>query len=129
MKIASLFLFGLLTATAAFGQPPIADEKIQIGEWELPYLFTDLDAVALDNFEARINMAMELNPALMIVPASSEISINVDQSTQKMVVAVNGQEKHTWKVSTGKNGPGMRTPPFKSAKLGEVNSRRISRTF
>jgi hypothetical protein len=48
-------------------------------------------------------------PALLLTaalsqPASAEVSISVDKSSQRMTVEVDGQKRYTWPVSTGTNG-------------------------
>ena len=56
-----------------------------------------------------------LIPALALVavaptmrPAQADVLIQVDQSTQRMSVAVDGERRYDWRVSTGR--PGFDTP-------------------
>jgi lipoprotein-anchoring transpeptidase ErfK/SrfK len=41
---------------------------------------------------------------LATVPAGAEVVVNVDKSTQRMTVTVDGAERYTWAVSTGTGG-------------------------
>jgi hypothetical protein len=44
----------------------------------------------------------------LAAPAQADILINIDKSSQQMSVAVDGQQRYTWPVSTGR--PGYDTP-------------------
>ncbi len=43
-------------------------------------------------------------PYAVTVPAAAGVVINVDKSTQRMTVTVDGAERYTWPVSTGLAG-------------------------
>ncbi len=45
---------------------------------------------------------------LFSLPARADILIRVDKTTQRMTVSVDGQQRYTWPVSTGR--PGYDTP-------------------
>jgi hypothetical protein len=64
-------------------------------------------------------MALTLCPFAAVQPARAELSINVDKSSQRMTVALNGEQMFVWPVSTG--APGYDTPsgtftPFRMEK-------------
>jgi hypothetical protein len=42
--------------------------------------------------------------ASVLPPAHAKLLIKVDQANQRMIVAVNGEQRFSWPVSTGKNG-------------------------
>jgi lipoprotein-anchoring transpeptidase ErfK/SrfK len=41
---------------------------------------------------------------LVTAPAAAEVVVNVDKSTQRMTVTVDGAERYAWAVSTGTGG-------------------------
>src|SRR6476646_4727588 len=52
-------------------------------------------------------------------PARANIMITIDKSAQKMTVTVNGQDRYTWPVSTGRSGydtPSGEFQPFRMEK-------------
>ena len=55
----------------------------------------------------------------MAQPASANIMIVIDKSAQKMTVIVNGEDRYTWPVSTGRSGydtPNGDFQPFRMEK-------------
>lgn len=42
-----------------------------------------------------------LGGIILAGPAGAEVSIVIDKTTQRMTVSVNGQQRHSWPVSTG----------------------------
>jgi lipoprotein-anchoring transpeptidase ErfK/SrfK len=59
-------------------------------------------------------------PLATTAPAAAEVVINVDKSTQRMTVTVDGAERYTWPVSTGLAGG----PP-----AGTYRPERLERTW
>ena len=52
-------------------------------------------------------------------PARANIMITIDKSAQKMTVTVNGEDRYTWPVSTGRSGydtPSGEFQPFRMEK-------------
>ena len=47
-------------------------------------------------------------PVLLAVSAQASILVNIDKNTQRMTVAVDGETRYVWPVSTGR--PGYDTP-------------------
>jgi L,D-transpeptidase catalytic domain len=47
-------------------------------------------------------------PVLLAAPAQAAILVNIDKNTQRMTVAVDGETRYVWPVSTGR--PGYDTP-------------------
>jgi hypothetical protein len=81
-----------------------------------------LGGSGLECWSMRINRliaSLTAIAALMLAPAArAELLINVDKSSQRMTVSVDGNQLYTWPVSTG--GPGYDTPsgtfkPFRKA--------------
>jgi lipoprotein-anchoring transpeptidase ErfK/SrfK len=54
------------------------------------------------------------------VQDGSEILINIDKSTQQMTVFVDGIEKYTWPVSTGKRGYSTPSGTFTATSMNEI---------
>jgi hypothetical protein len=54
------------------------------------------------------------------IPASAEIVIAINKSKQRMIVLVDGVEKHAWKVSTGTGG---------APKTGTYQPQRLEKTW
>jgi lipoprotein-anchoring transpeptidase ErfK/SrfK len=54
------------------------------------------------------------------VQAGSEILINIDKSTQQMTVFVDGMEKYTWPVSTGKRGYSTPSGNYSATSMNEI---------
>jgi lipoprotein-anchoring transpeptidase ErfK/SrfK len=52
--------------------------------------------------------------------AGSQILINIDKSRQQMTVLVNGMEKYSWQVSTGKYGYSTPSGTFTPTSMNEV---------
>jgi hypothetical protein len=54
-----------------------------------------------------------------VQPAGANIMITIDKSAQRMTVTVNGQDRYTWPVSTGRSGydtPSGEFQPFRMEK-------------
>lgn len=51
-------------------------------------------------------------PLLSIAPASADVVVQIDKSSQRMSVSVNGQPRYTWPVSTGRSGYGTPSGVF-----------------
>jgi len=49
---------------------------------------------------------------LSIAPASADVVVQIDKSSQRMSVSVNGQPRYTWPVSTGRSGYGTPSGVF-----------------
>jgi lipoprotein-anchoring transpeptidase ErfK/SrfK len=49
---------------------------------------------------------------LSITPALADVVVHIDKSAQRMSVSVNGQQRYTWPVSTGRNGYGTPSGVF-----------------
>jgi lipoprotein-anchoring transpeptidase ErfK/SrfK len=47
-----------------------------------------------------------------IAPALAEIVVQIDKSSQRMSVSVNGEPRYTWPVSTGRSGYGTPSGVF-----------------
>jgi lipoprotein-anchoring transpeptidase ErfK/SrfK len=41
-----------------------------------------------------------------VAPASADVVVNIDKSSQRMSVSINGQPRYTWPISTGRSGYG-----------------------
>ncbi|MEA1833066.1 L,D-transpeptidase [Methylobacterium durans] len=58
---------------------------------------------------------------LLVLPlssgASAELLIRIDKASQRMAVSVNGQERHTWPVSTGAAGYDTPSGTFRPSRL------------
>ncbi len=50
--------------------------------------------------------------SLSIAPASADVVVQIDKSSQRMSVSVNGQPRYTWPVSTGRSGYGTPSGVF-----------------
>lgn len=50
--------------------------------------------------------------SLSIAPALADVVVNIDKSSQRMSVSVNGQPRYTWPVSTGRSGYGTPSGVF-----------------
>lgn len=55
--------------------------------------------------------------ALGVGAASAGVDIHIDKSSQRMTVAVDGVQRHTWKVSTGKFGYATPTGTFRPFRM------------
>jgi lipoprotein-anchoring transpeptidase ErfK/SrfK len=53
--------------------------------------------------------------------ASAEVSISVNKTTQRMTVSVDGQERHSWPVSTGMADYSTPTGAFAPSRLAKVH--------
>jgi len=62
--------------------------------------------------------AKETEPAP--VPGGSQILVNIDKSNQEMTVFVDGIEKYTWPVSTGKRGYSTPSGTYKPTSMNEI---------
>ena len=49
---------------------------------------------------------------LPIAPAFADVVVHIDKFSQRMSVSVNGQPRHAWRVSTGRNGYGTPSGVF-----------------
>ena len=49
---------------------------------------------------------------LFVVPASADVVVQIDKSSQRMSVSVNGQPRYDWPVSTGRSGYGTPSGVF-----------------
>ena len=59
--------------------------------------------------------------ALWRPAAGAEISIVINKTTQRMIVAVDGQERYSWPVSTGMADYATPTGAFAPSRLAEVH--------
>lgn len=50
--------------------------------------------------------------SLSSAPASADVVVQIDKSSQRMSVSVNGQPRYTWPVSTGRSGYGTPSGVF-----------------
>ena len=50
--------------------------------------------------------------SLFVLPASADVVVQIDKSSQRMSVSVNGQPRYTWPVSTGRSGYGTPSGVF-----------------
>jgi lipoprotein-anchoring transpeptidase ErfK/SrfK len=55
--------------------------------------------------EARIRGRGDHN-GLALTPARAEIVVQIDKSSQRMAVSIDGATRYNWPVSTGRNGYG-----------------------
>ena len=62
--------------------------------------------------------------ALSRPAAGAEISIVINKTTQRMIVAVDGQERYSWPVSTGMADYATPTGAFAPSRLAEVHHSR-----
>lgn len=62
-----------------------------------------------------------LGSIVLAGPAVAEVSIVVDKATQRMTVSVNGQQRHSWPVSTGTADYSTPTGTFTPARLARVH--------
>lgn len=56
--------------------------------------------------------AVLIFPFLSIATASADVVVQIDKSSQRMSVSVNGQPRYTWPVSTGRSGYGTPSGVF-----------------
>lgn len=68
----------------------------------------------------RLNLTVFLSSVLLTgalgLPARAELLVTIDKDAQRMTVAVDGETRHTWPVSTGTDGydtPGGTFKPFR----------------
>ena len=66
-----------------------------------------------------LRLALLLTAALIVSPptASAEILITIDKATQRMTVAVDGAERWTWPISTGRRGYATPSGRFTAFRL------------
>jgi lipoprotein-anchoring transpeptidase ErfK/SrfK len=66
-----------------------------------------------------LRLALLLTAALIVSPptASAEILITIDKATQRMTVAVDGAERWTWSISTGRRGYATPSGRFTAFRL------------
>lgn len=70
---------------------------------------------------ARISAAIVFWAAVHCTPALAEIVIAVNKTTQRMSVSVNGEERHSWPVSTGMAGYATPTGAFVPSRLARMH--------
>lgn len=58
------------------------------------------------HFAVGVASVLSLASLGCITSASAEVVVTIDRSSQRMSVAVDGQPRHSWPVSTGKRGYG-----------------------
>ena len=66
---------------------------------------------------ARLGRLVFACTAVLAAPASAEVSIIIDKSTQHMLVAVDGVAQHYWEVSTGLYGEGTPTGTYTPERM------------
>ena len=49
---------------------------------------------------------------LLMTPARADVVVQIDKSSQRMSVSVNGEPRYTWPVSTGRSGYGTPSGVF-----------------
>ncbi len=66
-----------------------------------------------------LRLALLLTAALIVSPptAGAEILITIDKATQRMTVAVDGAERWTWPISTGRRGYATPSGRFTAFRL------------
>jgi lipoprotein-anchoring transpeptidase ErfK/SrfK len=66
-----------------------------------------------------LRLPLLLTAALIVSPptASAEILITIDKATQRMTVAVDGAERWTWPISTGRRGYATPSGRFTAFRL------------
>lgn len=75
----------------------------------------------------RVAAAASIFTAVALVqPASAELVITIDKSSQRMTVSVDGAERHVWPVSTGRAGFGTPNGRFRPQWLAR---RHFSRKY
>ena len=62
-----------------------------------------------------------LGGIVLAAPAVAEVSITVDKTTQRMTVSVNGQQRHSWPVSTGTADYSTPVGTFTPSRLAKVH--------
>jgi hypothetical protein len=62
-----------------------------------------------------------LGSLVLAGPAVAEVSIVVDKTTQRMTVSVNGQQRHSWAVSTGTSDYSTPVGAFTPSRLARVH--------
>jgi len=77
-------------------------------------------AEAGGNSGAGSKPAEKKDPDLVHVENGSQILINIDKSTQEMTVFVDGIEKYTWPVSTGKRGYSTPSGDYAPTSMNEM---------
>ncbi len=75
----------------------------------------------------RVAAAASIFTAVALVqPASAEVVITIDKSSQRMTVSVDGADRHVWPVSTGRAGFGTPNGRFRPQWLAR---RHFSRKY
>jgi hypothetical protein len=62
-----------------------------------------------------------LGGIVLASPAMAEVSILVDKTTQRMTVSVDGQQRHSWPVSTGTADYSTPVGTFTPSRLAKVH--------
>jgi lipoprotein-anchoring transpeptidase ErfK/SrfK len=64
-------------------------------------------------------VAAVLGPVILLTasPAEADVLITVDKAAQRMIVTVNGEERHRWPVSTGMAGYATPAGSFAPSRL------------
>ncbi len=55
--------------------------------------------------------------ALAAAPASASVEVQIDRSSQRMSVSVDGAMRYNWPVSTGRDGFGTPSGVFQSQRM------------
>lgn len=64
-----------------------------------------------------LTIAVALTALTLTQPARANVMIIIDKSAQKMTVTVDGQERYTWPVSTGRNGYDTPSGEFQPSRM------------
>jgi lipoprotein-anchoring transpeptidase ErfK/SrfK len=56
--------------------------------------------------------ALVMLPGLALTPARAEVVVQIDKSSQRMAVSVDGSMRYSWPVSTGRDGYGTPSGTF-----------------
>lgn len=98
------------TTTSAIQATDLEGDDLNIGEEEKDELFSEKDEAQVNAFEEAVDEWKESNPEVIQAGGGSNLTITVNQRTQRMEVRQNGKLKFGgWKVSTGMKSLG-KTP-------------------
>jgi len=67
---------------------------------------------SLTRLARRVALAALALAPILITPAKADIQVDIDKSSQHMSVQVDGAQRYSWPVSTGRNGYGTPSGTF-----------------